>query len=166
MPGEPRRYPARVNMNTRNATTNDAAAISEFVSNLATEHIAPSLGDGGLDILLDSLNVDATRQRLENDWPHICVFDGKDLSGIIVIKPPTHLYHLFVRTDLQRNGIGSQLFAIADRTCMDASGIRLETVNSSLNAVQFYARFGFDTDGPVVDTKGVKHQHMVRPIAG
>ena len=51
-------------MNTRDATTKDAAAIAAFVSDLATEHIADSLDDGGLDILLASMNADSTRQRI------------------------------------------------------------------------------------------------------
>ena len=164
--GDRCRYPACPNMHTRYATVTDAAAISAFVSEIAAEHISPSLGDGGIDKLLASMNVDATEQRIADNWPHICALDGDCLTGVVVVKPPTHLYHLFVRTDLQRNGLGTKLLAMADDWCVNKSGIPLATVNSSLNAVHVYRRFGFDTDGPVIDTGGVKHQPMVRPIAG
>ena len=92
----------RLNVNTRDATTKDAAAIAAFVSDLATEHIADTLDDGGLDILLASMNADSTRQRIVDGWPHICALDSETIAGLVVIKPPTHLYHLFVRTDLHR----------------------------------------------------------------
>ena len=146
-------------MNTRNATTADAAAIAAFVSNLASEHIASSLGDGGLDTLLASMTANATQQRLVDGWPHICAFDGDDLSGVVVVKPPTHLYHLFVRSDLHRTGIGRKLLSIADDWSVRTSGVRLATVNSSLNAVTIYNRFGFESHGPIT----VSYTHLTLP---
>ena len=149
-------------MNTRHATIADAAAIADFVSKLAAEHIAPSLTKGGVDKLLTSLNADATQQRIAAGWPHICAIDGDDLVGVVVVKPPTHLYHLFVRTDLQRTGIGRQLFEIAEEWTKKATDDCLATVNSSLNAIPVYTRFAFEADGPVIDTDGVRYQPMVR----
>jgi len=153
-------------LNTRNALTTDAAAIASFVCNLATEHIASSLTQGGLDKLLDSMSADATLQRIADGWPHICAFDGNDLVGVVVVKPPSHLYHLFVRTDCQRSGIGKKLLALADDWSTSASGERLATVNSSLSAVRIYNRFGFDADGPGIETDGVRYQPMARRNAG
>ena len=149
-------------MKTRNANVTDALAIADFVCELATEHIVPSLGEGGLRKLLDSMNASATKQRIVDLWPHICAFDGDELVGVVVTKPPNHLYHLFVRTDRQRTGIGRKLFAMADDWSRNASGKCLATVNSSLNAVQVYNQLGFDADGPVIDTEGVRYQPMVR----
>ena len=153
-------------MDIRNATKNDAAEISAFVSAIAAEHIASSLGDGGLNKLLGSMNVVATRLRIEDGWPHICAFDGDNIAGIVVVKPPAHLYHLFVRSDLQRTGIGKMLLELADDWSVDSNGMRLATVNSSLNAVHIYKRLGFDTHGPVIDTDGVRHQSMERSRRG
>lgn len=149
-------------MNTRNANLTDALAISDFVCELATEHIASSLDEGGLKKLLDGMNVSATEQRIVDGWPHICAFDGDEFVGVVVAKPPSHLYHLFVRTDRQRAGIGRKLFAMADDWSRMESGECLATVNSSLNAVQVYNQLGFDADGPVVDTEGIVYQPMVR----
>ena len=153
-------------MNTRNATTNDAHAISVFVSALSAEHIGPSLSKGGLDKLLGSMDEAATKKRIVDGWPHVCITDERTLLAVAVIKPPTHLYHLFVRTDQQRTGIGTKLFKVMDAWCVDSFGSNISTVNSSLNAVEAYHRFGFDTDGPVIETDGVRHQPMVRRIVG
>ncbi len=153
-------------MDTRLATETDAGAISAFLSALATEHIAPSLGDGGIEKMLSSMDTTSTRQRIIDGWPHICALDGQELAGVIVVKPPAHLYHLFVRTDLHRTGVGKKLFVIADDWSVSTSGVRLATVNSSLNAIRVYNRLGFDTAGPVVETEGVRHQPMIRKTAG
>ncbi len=83
---------------------------------------------------------------------------------VAAIKPPTHLYHLFVRTDQQRTGIGTKLLKIVDAWCVDSFGTPIVTVNSSLNAVEAYRRFGFNTDGPIIEIDGVRHQPMVRRI--
>ena len=152
-------------MNIRNAEITDGNAISAFVSRLAAEHIASSLGDGGLERMLESMNADATTQRIADGWPHICAHDGDDLAGVVVVKPPTHLYHLFVRTDLHRTGIGTQLLGLADAWSVSSSGVRLATVNSSLNVVDFYNHVEFDPHGPIDDRGGVRCQPMVRRTA-
>lgn len=153
-------------MNTRNADTTDAAAISDFVCKIAIEHIAPSLTEAGLEKLLDSMSANSTRQRIDDGWPHICAFDGDALLGVVVVKPPTHLYHLFVRTDSQKSGIGKKLFLMADDWSTSVSGEPLATVNSSLNAIHIYNRLGFDSDGPIIDTDGVRYQPMARQNTG
>ena len=149
-------------MNIRNATADDAAAIAEFVSTLATKHIGPSLGDGGLGVLLESMNEAETRQRMIDGWPHTCAFRGDRIVGLVVVKPPTHLYHLFVTTELQGTGIGRKLLGVADQWSDATSSESIRTVNSSLNTVAIYNRFGFEADGPMVDTNGVRYQPMVR----
>ena len=83
-----------------------ADAVADFVCEHATRHCASSLGGDGIDSLLARVSTDATRQRIVDGWPHVCAFDGDVIAGVIVIKPPTHLHHLFVATDLQRTGIG------------------------------------------------------------
>ena len=152
-------------MHTRNSTIADADVIAAFVSAIATEHIGLTLGQGGLSKLLASMNADATRQRIADGWPHIRAFEGDNLVGVVVVKPPTHLYHLFVRSDLHCTGIGTKLLALADEWSVDSTGVRLATVNSSINAVAIYNRFGFDAQGPVIDMDGVRYQPMVRKNA-
>lgn len=153
-------------MNIRDANKTDAPAIADLVCKLSIEHIATSLGDGGLEKLLSSMSTNATEKRIADGWPHLCALDGDKLVGIVVVKPPTHLYHLFVHTDYQRSGIGKNLFTIADDWSTSASGERLATVNSSLNAIKIYECIGFDSNGPIIDSDGVKYQPMTRRSAG
>ena len=153
-------------MNIYTATISEAPEIAAFVSALSVEHIASSLGDGGIDRLLGSMNFEKTKLRITDGWPHICASENRRLAGIVVVKPPTHLYHLFVRSDLHRKGVGKTLFSLADKWSVETNGKQITTVNSSLNAVQIYRCLGFETDGPVTENNGVRHQSMVRKTAG
>lgn len=149
-------------MTLRDATTNDAPAISALVSDLVRRHIAPSLTDAGLAKLLSSMNEEATRQRIEDGWPHLLKIVDNELAGLIVISPPTHLFHLFVHSSMQRTGVARRLFHAADERVRKNTGERIATVNSSLNAIDVYRRLGFEISGSMVENQGVRFQPMVR----
>src|SRR6267154_4343046 len=91
--------------------------------------------------------------------------EGGAIVEIAVIKPPSHIYHLFVRSDRQRSGIGRRLMNEALRFIFDRSGRATVTVNSSLNAVDAYRKFGFRNAGDeVVDGAGVRFQPVSRDV--
>lgn len=148
----------------REAAITDAETISALVSSLAVKHIGPSLGEGGIDVLLAGMGESSTRERIEEGWLHFVAHSGQDLVGVVVVKPPSHLYHLFVQTEFQKKGIGSRLFKHADTQILSATDSPILTVNSSLNAIATYQRFGFVVKGEVCDTNGVRCQAMVRQL--
>ena len=127
----------------REAAPSDCDRIATMVSTVASEHIGPSLYDGGIEVLIASLGPEPTRKRILDNWFHLCALKDEKLIGVVVVRPPSHLYHLFVVSDLQRQGIGGQLFAAADAATIANSQSRISTVNSSLNAVPVYERLGF-----------------------
>ncbi len=146
----------------RDATIDDAISISQFVTGLAKEHIASSLEPAGVAKLLAGMDPDSTLARIREGWLHLLQFAGNDLVGVVVVRPPTHLYHLFVKTAAQRSGIGRSLFHAADEWTMRQSGSPILTVNSSINATGAYHRLGFETAGPELERDGVRFQPMVR----
>lgn len=148
----------------RDARISDCPAISTLVTELITQHIAPSLTVAGLATLLATMDRESTERRIRDGWLHLVDVHDDDLRGLIVVKPPTHLYHFFVATRFQRSGIGRCLFQLADERTMRATGSPILTVNSSLNAVGAYCRFGFVAHGPVVDSDGVRFQPMTRVL--
>ena len=150
-----------MDLTLRLAVREDAADISRLVSAVTSTHIASTLGDGGLTKLLDSMSIDATLERLADDW-HTGAWLSGALVGVVVVKPATHLFHLFVQTDQQGQGIGATLFAAADEYAQSVTGAPVATVNASLNAIPIYERWGFRSHGAVVDTDGVRFQPMRR----
>jgi ribosomal protein S18 acetylase RimI-like enzyme len=152
-------------METRFAEKSEAEAISRFVSELTVTHIGSTLQVEGLEHLLRSMDVDSTLTRMTDGFPHWVALEGDAIVGIAVVKPPSHIYHLFVRSDRQRSGIGRRLINEALGFISDRSGKATVTVNSSLNAVDAYRRFGFQSVGDeVVDGAGVRFQPMSRDL--
>ena len=148
----------------RNAILSDADRTAAIASSLSAEHIAPSLADGGFDVLLASMDSEQTRGRIKDGWLHLCAIHENSMIGVVVVKPPSHLYHLFVLTEYQRKGVGTKLFSAADAATLATTDACLSTVNSSLNAIPAYQRLGFTVDGAIVETNGVRCQPMVRVI--
>ena len=151
-------------MKIRLAEKSEAEAISRFVSELAVTHIGSTLQFGGLENLLRSMDVESTIMRMTDGFPHWVALEGGAIVGIAVVKP-SHIYHLFVRSDRQRSGIGRRLMNEALWFISDRSGRATVTVNSSLNAVDAYRKFGFRNAGDeVVDGAGVRFQPMSRDL--
>ena len=147
------------------AEESEAESISRFVSELAVTHIGSTLPVGGLKNLLRSMDVDSTLRRMTDGFPHWVALEDNAIVGIAVVKPPSHIYHLFVRSDRQRSGIGRRLMNEALWFISDRCGRATVTVNSSLNAVDAYRRFGFRNSGDqVVDDAGVRFQPMSRDL--
>jgi len=76
------------------------------------------------------------------------------LAGFIAIRPPSHLFHLFVAQPFQRRGVARALW---DHARGDAVAF---TVNSSPYAIPAYEAMGFRCDGPLACHNGVTFQPM------
>jgi len=146
----------------RRAILTDARQISELVSTVTRQHIGPQLSGTGLQVLLRSMDEESVRTRLVDTWPTFCAFRDATLAGVIVIKPPCHLYQLFVRSNMHGKGFGRSLFEMAEKHVIEAGGYGIRTVNASLNAISVYKRLGFELSGPVMEQDGVRFQPMVR----
>ncbi|MGC1320835.1 MAG: GNAT family N-acetyltransferase [Candidatus Udaeobacter sp.] len=147
-------------MKIRLAEKSEAEAISRFVSELTVTHIGPTLPVEGLEHLLRDMDEESTMTRMTEGFPYWVALGGGAIVGVAAVKPPSHIYHLFVRSDRQRSGIGRRLMNEALRFISD-SGRATVTVNSSLNAVDAYRRFGFRNAGnEVFDGSGVRFQPM------
>jgi GNAT superfamily N-acetyltransferase len=145
----------------RSATVEDAPAISALVTASVREHIAPSLSDDGLSHLLSEMTTENQSKRIRSGYQFFVALESDTLIGTAAIRPPSHLYYLFVDTQHQRRGIGRQLWNHARDwiTCSDDHGPI--TVNSSLNAIAVYESFGFAILGPPEENHGVRYQPML-----
>jgi GNAT superfamily N-acetyltransferase len=147
-------------MKIRPADLSDAPEISRFVSELASTHIGPTLGVGGLEKLLASMAADSTITRMADGYPHWVAVEEGATVGVAVVKPPSHIYHLFVRSDRQRSGVGRLLLNEALQFISDTTSCGSITVNSSLNAVDAYQRFGFAATVDPKEDGGVRFLPM------
>ena len=141
----------------RKATVDDAGAIGVLIRASAEAHILPSLTGEGRAHFLDDHTDASIAERLRRDFDYHVAERGGELVGVVGVRLPTHLYHLFVVDAARQRGIGRRLWQHAWRA---AGSPGTMTVNASLNAVDAYRRFGFVEDGGPMDVGGVVFQPM------
>lgn len=83
-------------------------------------------------------------------------FDGEQLVGTMMVRPPQHIGGFFVRGDYHRKGIGRALFD-AMRTAFE---VQTFTVNSSPYAVGVYERLGFIAESDEQLADGIRFTPM------
>lgn len=146
-----------MNYAIRNATVNDAEAISTLIGSLhkfflenSTAEVSPAF--------LHSLSLSAVRERIASkNHVHLVAESAGEVCGVIVIRDGNHLYHLFVSEKYHGRGIARSLWNRARQMSVEAS----YTVNSSLFAIPFYERLGFEVNGLVQRKDGVSFQPML-----
>lgn len=83
---------------------------------------------------------------IENDNCIFLVAEWQEISGFILVKEFWKLTHFFVLPKFQGRGIGLALLKNAISLARKSGAKDHVIVNSSLNAVDFYERFGFKQD--------------------
>ena len=144
----------------RLATAADADRISELVTRLAREFIAHEFSAEGRANLLNSMSPAAIERLLESGYRYYVAEAGNTLAGVVATRDDRHLYHLFVATEFQRQGLARRLWQIARDACVSNSGTQGAmttefTVNASRYAVAAYERLGFVVVGEQQATNGV-----------
>ncbi|MFZ6720957.1 GNAT family N-acetyltransferase [Undibacterium sp. Ji49W] len=133
----------------------DAQAISDLIMQFAKDFsIAP---DGsGADLFHQSVSATAEQSYLaDSRYQFILATQGETLAGFISMRDLSHLFHLFVHPAFQGQGLATILWQRARQNAGLQSHIISFTVNSSLNAIPVYERFGFRATGQVVETHGI-----------
>lgn len=150
-------------MEIRPASTLDAPAISALA--LSVAHFFTLDKDGrGAEEFLQTLRPEAVALRLQSSsfktW--VGKVRGNALTGVVVVREGSHLFHLFVAEAFQGLGCGRQLLqhALSHVATGPAPDI---TVNATPHARGFYERLGFAATGPAVETRGVAFIPMRRP---
>ena len=82
------------------------------------------------------------------------------LAGVIALRDNSHLFHLFVAKAFQGQRLASQLWSVVKSEALQAGNPGEFTVNSSLNAVPVYERFGFVRHGEIQRVHGISFQPM------
>lgn len=161
-----------VPLHFRTATLNDCSAISALILRCAERFLLADFSPQGQSLLRNSLQPSAITQYLEQGMYYQLAFadgeSGRELVGVLALKRPCHLYHLFVEPQWHSRGIARQQFEAAwpqiERWAQDA-GVAHLTVNSSLYAAPVYLRWGFVPESSPRDRGGVIDQPMRLQLA-
>jgi GNAT superfamily N-acetyltransferase len=142
----------------RPARAADAAPCAELVRALTPGARLP-VPPEGLERFLASISTERQAAYIAQYRYRVAEDEAGRLIGLAALKPPRHLFHLFVAEDWQGRGLGLQLFL-----AVSAGDEHLPlTVNSSLAAVGFYTRLGFRPTQALQFSDGIHYLPMRRP---
>jgi GNAT superfamily N-acetyltransferase len=152
-------------MNIRPGNPCDSRRLAEFFESFKPLFTLDPSG-AGAEHFLASVSEAAEHQYLKSPryayWA--AELDGKVL-GFIAMRDKTHLFHLFVAAEHQRNGIAASLWRYAREQVIRDGGVGEFTVNSSMGAVPVYERFGFVPAGERVRMHGIAFLPMRLKVA-
>lgn len=156
----PQPKPVPANLQIRTAEKTDANAISELIRSFAHEFTAQPEGLEA-DAFMQSISPVGIAQVLEDaDYRYYTGWIGQSLAGVIAVKNNTHVFHWFVRADMQKRGLGRKLWLYVKSRAL-ASGQRCcFTVNASPNSVPAYERLGFEVVGESDQKNGIRFTPM------
>ena len=142
----------------RPAVDADFPALAHLLHGLAREFITPAMAPEVAATFLRENDVAALRANRERGHVFtIAEIDGA-LAGYCAIRPPAHLFHLFVDARWHRRGVGRALWQAALATAGPAAQF---IVNASPYAVPAYEALGFCCIGAPQTHNGVQFQPMV-----
>lgn len=139
----------------RHAVPTDADDISQLIHGVAGGCTINPIGEGA-ELFFSSITAQAIGSFISNaNLLYLLGFFDDKLVGVVAIRDGRHVFHLFVAPAFQYQGIGTTLALTAIKSSLAAKPSEIFTVNSSLPAVPFYARLGFQQHGPSVEDHGV-----------
>jgi ribosomal protein S18 acetylase RimI-like enzyme len=145
----------------RPAVDADFPALAHLLHGLACAFITPAMATEVAATFLRENDEAALRAYRERGDVFTVAEIAGELAGYIAIRPPTHLFHLFVDARWHRRGVGRALWEAARVTAGSETGTAHFTVNSSPYAVPAYQALGFRCDGALQTRNGVQFQPMV-----
>ncbi len=142
----------------REATVADAAAISALVCELTRRWIAPDCTPDGAARLLRMLAPDRTVRRMDEGFRYLLAQRGHVLIGVAALRPPAHLFHLFVAEEAQRQGLARRMWQTVQAWVDLPEPI---TVNASRHALAVYRKLEFEATGPELCEHGIVFTPML-----
>jgi len=142
-------------MHIREATREDAAAISALILPLAETYIAHEFSPEGARTLLAFMQPHAIEGYITSGMRYHVVEQHGMLAGVVAVRNNGHLFHLFVAEAFQGRGLARRLWEVARKAACEAGNPGEFTVNSSTAAVGMYHKLGFVESGPPETVDGV-----------
>ncbi len=122
----------------------DETKVSEFVTAVFNEYVAPGFSQDGIDEFMKYIKPDAIETQLrENHFAFIAAL-GTEIIGAIEVRDNNHIALFFVGGRFQRKGVGKKLLQKALEFCgiNDSKFLKI-TVNASPNSMMAYKTLGF-----------------------
>jgi len=133
----------------RNATIDDAQAISSLVMVTAKAQLRDEFSDDGWvlfqRLLSEKTQIDLLKNKAFN---YRVAIINNEIVGVLAAKNISHLFHFFIHPNWQNQGVGGKLWASYLQNISAIKSINSVTVNASDFALKFYLKIGFTIKQP------------------
>jgi len=147
-------------MKVERAAIADAPRISALIRELSKPFLVSPSGEGA-EPFFAAISESAIQSYVSaSNFEYFVAESQGLLAGVVALRDNSHLFHLFVAEPFQGQGLGGELWQMIKARAIQSGNPGKFTVNSSLNALPVYEKFGFVASGPVVQTHGVAFQPM------
>lgn len=140
----------------------EEAAVAAFARGVFDVHVAPGYSPEGRASYERYADADAMAARAANHRVWVAEEDDA-MVGVLEVRNDTHVSMLFVDTGRQRSGIARALLVAAFGP---PDAWPTLTVFSAPNAVDAYARLGFEATDAEQETDGIRFVPMRRLASG
>jgi GNAT superfamily N-acetyltransferase len=147
-------------MRIEHAAIADAPRISALIRELSKPFLLSPSGEGAQPFLAAISESAIQAYVTASNFEYFVAEAQHQLVGVVAMRDNSHLFHFFVSEAFQGKGIGSKLWQMVMDKAIQSGNPGMFTVNSSLNAVPVYEKFGFVASGPVVQNHGIAFQPM------
>ena len=142
----------------REARAGDLAAVSRLVLAICERELFPQFESAGQETLREIYGLESLRTQLDAGGAFVLAEAGGQPVGAVALRPPAHVFLLYVDTGYRRLGLGASLMERLIALRPEAQQI---TLNANLAAVAFYEAIGFRADGRERSDKGLQFLPMV-----
>ncbi|MGY0216155.1 GNAT family N-acetyltransferase [Endozoicomonadaceae bacterium StTr2] len=135
--------------------------VLQLIAEAAEKEILPLFSEEGQNNFSAAMPEDTHTAFSDPRFYAIKAVINDSIAGFAALRDGRYLTHLFVRHELQRQGIGRKL--------LDDLQTRLEgnslSLRASINAAGFYRRLGFEETGPEATVKGIRYIPMALQLS-
>lgn len=135
----------------------DLNAVSRFVLDICARELFPQFEDTGQDTLRRIYGVDSLRSQLWAGGAGVLAELDGQIAGAIALRPPAHIYLLYVDAPHRRLGLGA---ALMQRLLVLRPTAKRFTLNANIDAVAFYRSIGFQDEGVEEEADGLRFLPM------
>ena len=147
-------------MKVERAAFADAPRISALIRALSKPFLVTPSGEGA-EPFFAAISESAIKGYVSaSNFDYFVAEEQGQLAGVVALRDNSHLFHLFVAEPFQGRGLGAKLWQMVKTQALQSGNPGKFTVNSSLNALPVYEKFGFVASGSAVQTHGVAFQPM------
>lgn len=139
----------------RAAADSDAEAISELILSFRHQYLVDPSGVGAEEFLA-SVSAEAERGYISSAQYFYLVAEAEGaVVGVMALRDRTHVFRLFVSSAWQGRGVARELWHRTREAVVPPGESLAFTVNSSVQAVPVYTRFGFEQTSPPIQMHGI-----------